>query len=98
MAETTRTTSTMQEQVLETLRAGQDASVKIVRSWAETVASLSRPVVGDNVDTLFRFGQQVWDSQREYAIQLLLALEPVARVPTPRAPGAPEGRPAAAKA
>ncbi len=82
MPQDARSTS-LQEQVLKSIRTSQEATLTAVRSWAETVAAVTPNLVGffglPNQDELFRFTQKVLASQRDFVTGLFEATAPAAQ-------------------
>ena len=76
MPQDTRTTA-LQEQVLKSIRTSQEATLTVVRSWAETIASVTPNVfqyfVLPNQEDVFGFAQKVLESQRDFVSGLVEA-------------------------
>lgn len=78
----------VENQVLDGIRRGQDAVVKVIRTWAEAGKPISpalRPIgqrlpgATKLVDHGFALADRVLANQREFALSLLEAVEPVLR-------------------
>jgi hypothetical protein len=69
MPQDTRTNA-LQEQVLKSIRTSQEATLTVVRSWAETVASVTPNMFQflgiPNQEEVLNFTQQVLASQRDF--------------------------------
>lgn len=75
-------TTTSQDQVLDSIRTSQEASVNAVRSWAETVAKVT-PNVFDlygtpKFDNAFGYAEKLWAAQRDFYVNMFEAAAPVA--------------------
>ena len=89
MADTSAITQELQEQVLDTVRKGQDTVLEAVKAWADAVHQItpSLPELPKNVDALpspdklvadgYDFAANILANQREFAQNLLKAVEPV---------------------
>ena len=80
--------SSVEDQVLETVKQGQEAIVKAVRTWADASRNLipdlpplpfadQLPNVSDLVENGFAFADKLIASQRELAAAILDAAKPV---------------------
>ena len=78
----------LEEQVLETVKQGQEAIVKAVRTWADASKNLipdlpplpfadQLPNPTELVENAFAFADKVLASQREFAAAILDAAKPV---------------------
>jgi hypothetical protein len=72
----------VQDKVLEVVRTGQDAVVEVVKtvtdklpSWPELPYADRLPAPGEVIDRAFGYAEQVIDTQREFAKQLVDALK-----------------------
>jgi hypothetical protein len=88
MATATDMFTGLEEQVLETVKQGQEAIVKAVRSWADASKNLipdlpplpfadQLPNVSSLVENGFAFADKLIASQREFAAAILDAAKPV---------------------
>jgi len=107
MATATEVISSVEDQVLETVKQGQEAIVKAVRTWADASKNLipdlpplpfadQLPNVSELVESSFAFADKLIASQREFVAALLDATKPVYGA-TDKAikNGAPKAAPAA---
>lgn len=84
------------DQILETIRQGQDATVEAVKTWAETVQRFTpnlpipAPVTdvaerfrkpADLVEDAFDFAEKALASQREFANKVFAAAAPADKAP-----------------
>ncbi len=80
--------TSLEDQVLETVKQGQEAIVKAVRTWADASKNLipdlpplpfadQLPNVSDLVENGFAFADKLIASQREFAAAVLDAAKPV---------------------
>ena len=80
--------TSLEDQVLETVKQGQEAIVKAVRTWADASKGLipdlpplpfaeQLPNVTDLVENGFAFADKLIASQREFAAAVLEAAKPV---------------------
>ena len=96
----TEITSKVQEQLLEALRAGQDAVVDTVTSVAGTVErvipeqakgtlAFNLPLASEAADQAFGFAEKVLDAQHQFVSRVLSAVTPntaaTATKPAPKA-------------
>ena len=88
MANATEMISSLEDQVLETVKQGQEAIVKAVRTWADASKNLipdlpplpfadQLPNVSELVENGFAFADKLIASQREFAAAILEAAKPV---------------------
>ena len=88
MATATDMFTSVEDQVLETVKQGQEAIVKAVRTWADASKNLipdlpalpfadQLPATSDLVENAFAFCDKMLASQREFAAAVLDAAKPV---------------------
>ena len=88
MANATDMITGLEDQVLETVKQGQEAIVKAVRTWADASKNLipdlpplpfadQLPNVTELVESSFAFADKLIASQREFASAILDAAKPV---------------------
>jgi hypothetical protein len=88
MATATDMFTGLEEQVLETVKQGQEAIVKAVRTWADASKNLipdlpplpfadQIPNTSEMVESAFAFVDKIMASQREFAAAILDAAKPV---------------------
>jgi hypothetical protein len=88
MANATEMFTGLEDQVLETVKQGQEAVVKAVRTWADASKNLipdlpplpfadQLPNVSEMVENGFAFADKLIASQREFAAAILEAARPV---------------------
>jgi hypothetical protein len=88
MATATDMITGLEDQVLETVKQGQEAVVKAVRTWADASKNLipdlpplpfadQLPNTTEIVENAFAFADKVLASQREFVAALLDAVKPV---------------------
>ncbi|MDQ1497073.1 MAG: hypothetical protein QOD57_4614 [Actinomycetota bacterium] len=88
MATATDMFTSLEDQVLETVKQGQEAIVKAVRTWADASKNLipdlppmpfsdQLPATSDIVENAFAFCDKMLASQREFASAILDAAKPV---------------------
>ncbi|MEW6475866.1 MAG: hypothetical protein AB1679_26720 [Actinomycetota bacterium] len=88
MATATEMITSLEDQVLETVKQGQEAIVKAVRTWADASKNLipdlpplpfadQLPNVSELVENGFAFADKLIASQREFAAAILEAAKPV---------------------
>ena len=88
MATATEMFTSLEDQVLETVKQGQEAIVKAVRTWADASKNLipdlpplpfadQLPNLSELVETSFAFTDKLISSQREFAAAILDAAKPV---------------------
>ena len=88
MASATEMIVSLEDQVLETVKQGQEAIVKAVRTWADASKNLipdlpplpfadQLPNVSELVESGFAFADKLIASQREFANAILEAAKPV---------------------
>jgi hypothetical protein len=87
MANATEMLSSVEDQVLETVKQGQEAIVKAVRTWADASKNLipdlpplpfadQLPATSELVENAFAFCDKLIASQREFASAILEAAKP----------------------
>lgn len=87
-ANATEQTTAIQDQILDLVRQGQDATVKAVEAWSESVAKLAPAVPSvpyaenlpkpvEVVDLGFGFAERLLTTQRDFAHSVLSAAQPV---------------------
>lgn len=88
MATATDMFTGLEDQVLETVKQGQEAIVKAVRTWADASKNLipdlpalpfaeQLPNTSDMVESAFAFCDKMLAAQREFAAAILDAAKPV---------------------
>ena len=88
MATATEMFTSLEDQVLETVKQGQEAIVKAVRTWADASKNLipelppmpfadQLPGTSELVENAFAFCDKILASQREFAAAILDAAKPV---------------------
>ena len=88
MATATDMFTGLEDQVLETVKQGQEAVVKAVRTWADASKNLipdlpplpfadQLPNTTEIVDNVFAFADKLLASQREFVAAILDAAKPV---------------------
>jgi len=88
MANATEMIVSLEDQVLETVKQGQEAVVKAVRTWADASKSLipdlpplpfadQLPNTTEIVENAFAFADKLLASQREFVAAILDAAKPV---------------------
>lgn len=88
MTNATEMLTSLEDQVLETVKQGQEAVVKAVRTWADASKNLipdlpplpfadQLPNVSELVENGFAFADKLIASQREFAAAVLDAAKPV---------------------
>ncbi|HEV8626049.1 MAG TPA: hypothetical protein VG034_16470 [Acidimicrobiia bacterium] len=88
MANATEMISSLEDQVLETVKQGQEAVVKAVRTWADASKSLipdlpplpfadQLPNTTEIIENAFAFADKLLASQREFVAAILDAAKPV---------------------
>ena len=88
MANATDMITGLEDQVLETVKQGQEAVVKAVRTWADTTKNLipdlpplpfadQLPNTSEIVENAFAFADKLLASQREFVAAVLDAAKPV---------------------
>lgn len=82
------TISAFQDQVLEMVRQGQDAVIKMVQTWAEATAGFTPglpalpftdqiPETVEVLDSTFAFLDRLLDAQKDFATAALDAAQPI---------------------
>jgi len=62
------------DQVLETITTAQDATLKVLKGWTDTLASaptLSEYYVAPKIDTFYGFAEKLWATEKEFFVKLL---------------------------
>ncbi len=88
MATATEVITSVEDQVLESVKQGQEAIVKAVRTWADASKNLipdlpplpfadQLPATSELVENAFAFADKLLASQREFVAALLDATKPV---------------------
>jgi hypothetical protein len=88
MANATEMITSLEEQVLESVKQGQEAIVKAIRTWADASKNLipdlpalpfadQVPATSELVENAFAFCDKILASQREFAAAILDAAKPV---------------------
>jgi hypothetical protein len=88
MATATDMFTSLEDQVLETVKQGQEAIVKAVRTWADASKNLipdlpplpfsdQIPATSEMVENAFAFCDKMLATQREFAAAILEAAKPV---------------------
>jgi len=88
MANATEMITGLEDQVLETVKQGQEAVVKAVRTWADATKNLipdlpplpfadQLPNTTEIVENAFAFADKLLASQREFVAAVLEAAKPV---------------------
>ena len=88
MANATEMFTGLEDQVLETVKQGQEAVVKAVRTWADATKNLipdlpplpfadQLPNTSEIVENAFAFADKLLASQREFVAAVLDAAKPV---------------------
>ena len=88
MATATDMITSLEDQVLETVKQGQEAVVKAVHTWADASRNLipdlpplpfadQLPATSEIVENVFSFADRLLDSQREFAAAILDAARPM---------------------
>lgn len=88
MANATELLSSVEDQVFETVKQGQEAIVKAVQTWADATKNLipdlpplpfadQLPATSELVENAFAFCDKMLASQREFAAAILAAAKPV---------------------
>jgi hypothetical protein len=88
MANATEMFTSLEDQVLESVKQGQEAIVKAVRTWADASKNLipdlpalpfsdQVPATSELVENAFAFCDKILASQREFAAAILDAAKPV---------------------
>jgi hypothetical protein len=72
MAETA--TAAVQEQILDTVKTAQDATLKVFRGWTKTIASA--PTAAEfytppKPESLYAFAEKMWTAQRDFFVSLM---------------------------
>jgi hypothetical protein len=62
------------DRVLETITTTQDATLKVLKGWTDTLASapgLSEYYVAPKIDTFYGFAEKLWATEKEFFVKLL---------------------------
>jgi hypothetical protein len=88
MANATEMITSLEDQVLEAVKQGQEAIVKAVRTWADASKNLipdlpplpfadQLPATSELIENAFAFADKILATQREFAAAVLDAAKPV---------------------
>jgi hypothetical protein len=90
MASTTSTAQDLQEQMLGTIRKGQEIALDALKSWVETVQAITPPIPSvslpladrlpsphDIVARGYEFAEQLLSNQRKFADEVLEVTSPL---------------------
>jgi len=73
------------DQVLETITTAQDATLKVLKGWTDTLASAPTPseyYAAPKIDTFYGFAEKLWATEKEFFVKLLeVATEAGKKVP-----------------
>ena len=64
----------VQDRVLETITTTQDATLKVLKGWTDTLASapaLSEYYAAPKIDTFYGFAEKLWATEKEFFVKLL---------------------------
>ena len=79
----------LQDQILSTLRTGQEATLHLAKTWVETFASVTPnpfdPRTMSNLNNYQGFTERLWSTNRDFVVSLLKVASDSAR----RAPSRP---------
>ena len=100
--------SSLEDQILETVKQGQEAIVKAVRTWADASKNLipdlpplpfadQLPATSEIVENAFAFADKLLSTQREFASAILDAAKPVYSATDKAVKNGGPAKPAAAK-
>ena len=85
------------DQVLETITTAQDATLKVLKGWTDTLASaptLSEYYVAPKIDTFYGFAEKLWATEKEFFVKLLeVATEAGKKIPDAAKKSASAGAP-----
>ena len=91
----------VQDQVLETITTAQDATLKVLKGWTDTLSSaptLSEFYSAPKVDTFYGFAEKLWATEKDFFVKLLeVATEAGKKVPDAAKKTAERATSAAAK-
>jgi hypothetical protein len=75
----------VQDEVLETINIAQDATLKVLKGWTETLSSapsFSEYYSGPRIDSFYGFAEKLWHTEKEFLVKLLeVATEASKKVP-----------------
>jgi hypothetical protein len=75
----------VQDQVLETITTAQDATLKVLKGWTDTISSaptLSEFYPVPKMDTFYGFAEKLWATEKDFFVKLLeVATEAGKKVP-----------------
>jgi hypothetical protein len=87
----------VQDRVLETITTTQDATLKVLKGWTDTLASapgLSEYYAAPKVDTFYAFAEKLWATEKEFFVKLLeVATEAGKKIPDAAKKSAGAGAP-----
>jgi hypothetical protein len=64
----------VQDQVLDTITTAQDATLKVLKGWTDTLSS--------KMDTFYGFAEKLWATEKDFFVKLLeVATEAGKKVP-----------------
>ena len=91
----------VQEEVLETITIAQDATLKVLKGWTDTLCSapvLNEYYSGPKLESFYGFAEKLWHTERDFFVKLLeVATEAGKRVPEAAKKTAERAASAAAK-
>jgi len=64
----------VQDQVLETITTAQDATLKVLKGWTDTLSSapsLSEVYPVPKMDTFYGFAEKLWATEKDFFVKLL---------------------------
>ena len=75
----------VQDQVLETITTAQDATLKVLKGWTDTLSSaptLSEFYSAPKMDKFYGFAEKLWSTEKDFFVKLLeVATEAGKKVP-----------------
>jgi hypothetical protein len=75
----------VQDQVLDTITTAQDATLKVLKGWTDTLSSapsLSEVYPMPKMDTFYGFAEKLWATEKDFFVKLLeVATEAGKKVP-----------------
>ena len=87
----------VQEQVLTTITTAQDATLKLLKGWTDTLTSaptLSEYYVAPKIDSFYGFAEKLWATEKEFFVKLLeVATEAGKKIPDAAKKSASAGAP-----
>ena len=87
----------VQDEVLETITIAQDATLKVLKGWTDTLASapsLSEFYSAPKIDTFYGFIEKLWHEEKEFFVKLLeVATEAGKKIPDAAKKSAGAGAP-----